>query len=479
MSNQYTKSLLHIASKTWVKDSNGLFDYESKQTKNLKAFIGESICITRRGYDLSSAKKLSNQKNEETLFNIIKSNDTNFNIENKIHNHLEPTEKNISCLNNKLWYIVNSDPTLSSQISTNHFHSINKDYYITKNDIIKLGRVKYIVSEINIINGEEKKEDLNLPEKNESNKGNYINEINSKIDSPFDLIYKAKSLYDENENVLETNNDEKQLCKICYSEDNDKINNPMVHLCNCKGGLNYAHFECIKQWMKTKLIEIENAKKTVKTYYIPSFNCEICKTPYPYKFTINNNNKIYNLIDIEKPMNTNYIILESLNQIKENCNIKSIHVISLVDNNDIFIGRGHDCDVRIKDISVSRFHAKFKYDMNEKTLLIKDLKSKFGTLILIKTPFDIKESIQFQIGRTYIKASLLTFEDLMQFQQKKQMEKQKKALEDIQTIQNENIYKKENNYEPLETEYKENGNDKLRDNNNMRDNNNNMDIDDN
>ena len=59
------------------------------------------------------------------------------------------------------------------------------------------------------------------------------------------------------------------------------------------------------------------------------------------------------------------------------------------------------------------------------------------------------------------------------------MEKQKKALEDIQTIQNENIYKKENNYEPLETEYKENGNDKLRDNNNMRDNNNNMDIDDN
>ena len=66
-------------------------------------------------------------------------------------------------LNNKLWYIVNSDPTLCSQISTNHFHSINKDYYITKNDIIKLGRVKYIVSEINIINGEEKSEDLNLP----------------------------------------------------------------------------------------------------------------------------------------------------------------------------------------------------------------------------------------------------------------------------------------------------------------------------
>ena len=319
MSN-HTKSLLHICSKTWVKDSNGLFDYESKQTKNLKAFIGESICITRKGYDLSSAKKISSQKNEETLFSVIKSNDSNYNIDNKNNFNIEPTEKNIACLNNKIWYIINSEPLLNNQITNNHFHCINKDYYITKNDIIKLGRVKYIVSEINIFNGEEKSENLKLPELNGCSKPNYINEYNSKTESPFELIYKAKCLNDENDLVKIS--DEKQLCKICYSDDYDKINNPMVHLCNCKGGLNYAHFECIKQWMKTKLMQIENIKNTVKTYYIPSFNCEICKTPYPLRFKINNNDKIFNLIDIEKPKNTNYIILESLNQIKENCNIK-------------------------------------------------------------------------------------------------------------------------------------------------------------
>ena len=362
MSIPNKKALLHLNSRTWLKDSNGLFDYESKQTKNLKAFIGESICITRKGYNLNSSKKIPQQKNEETLFNIIKTKNSNYNIDNNIPIQIQPTENNVSYLNNKIWYIINNEPNLNNQITNNHFHIINKDYYITKNDIIKLGRVKYIINDVNIYDNGKKYENLNFNEE----ENNYINELNSKIDSPFEMIYKAKCLDDE----CVTNEEEKQLCKICYSEEIDKINNPMVHLCNCKGGLNYAHFECVKQWMKTKLIQIENNKKTVKSYYIPSFNCEICKTPYPFRFKINNNDKIFDLIDIERPLNTNYIILESLNQVKENCNNKSIHVISLINNEDIFIGRGHDVDVRIKDISVSRCHCKLKYNINNKSLLI-------------------------------------------------------------------------------------------------------------
>ena len=46
--------------------------------------------------------------------------------------------------------------------------------------------------------------------------------------------------------------------------------------------------------------------------------------------------------------------------------------------------------------------------MKKKSLLITDLKSKFGTLILIKNPFEIKEkeSLNIQIGRTFIKAGV-------------------------------------------------------------------------
>jgi hypothetical protein len=144
----------------------------------------------------------------------------------------------------------------------------------------------------------------------------------------------------------------------------------MVHLCNCKGYLNYAHFDCIKQWIKTKIIIKENYKKTVKTYYIPKFNCEICKVPFPYKFRLKNKNKIYELIDIERP-SCNYIILESLLHIKENNeNNKFIHVINLKNEDDIIIGRSNEVDIKINDISVSRFHAKLKFNFEKKSLEI-------------------------------------------------------------------------------------------------------------
>ena len=43
------------------------------------------------------------------------------------------------------------------------------------------------------------------------------------------------------------------------------------------------------------------------------------------------------------------------------------------------MGRGHQSDIRISDISVSRFHAFIKYENNN--FLIFDNNSKFGTLI--------------------------------------------------------------------------------------------------
>ena len=50
-------------------------------------------------------------------------------------------------------------------------------------------------------------------------------------------------------------------------------------------------------------------------------------------------------------------------------------------------GRGHETDVRITDITVSRQHAILNYS-NEK-FYIKDNNSKFGTLILLQEPFAI------------------------------------------------------------------------------------------
>ena len=50
------------------------------------------------------------------------------------------------------------------------------------------------------------------------------------------------------------------------------------------------------------------------------------------------------------------------------------------------MGRGHESQVRVNDISVSRTHALLKYRKEEGTegIYLADNKSKFGTLILMR-----------------------------------------------------------------------------------------------
>jgi len=51
------------------------------------------------------------------------------------------------------------------------------------------------------------------------------------------------------------------------------------------------------------------------------------------------------------------------------------------------LGRGHDSDLRINDISVSRCHAVIKFKSDG--FYLTDNMSKFGTLILIRNKIDL------------------------------------------------------------------------------------------
>ena len=127
---------------------------------------------------------------------------------------------------------------------------------------------------------------------------------------------------------------------------------------------------------------------------------------------------VFDLIEIKRPANKNYIILESLNQKKDNNNLKSIHVISFDDEQKITLGRGHESDVRINDISVSRLHAAL--DFNNGRIRIRDLKSKFGSLVLVKNDLQIKSKIiNLQIGRTYVQSVIVLNKEITQKQNKK------------------------------------------------------------
>ena len=348
---------------------------------------------------------------------------------------MEANAENIAKINNNCWYICNDNQNnfIEQNKVKKNYKNKNDDYYLLKNDIIKFGRVKFALTDVHLWSGD-KRYDLQLPDK-----ASTINRNNLNTENVFDLEKEVQYLE-------EVNSEEKILCRICYCEEEDKERNPMVHLCKCKGGINYAHFNCIKLWMRTKLIINGNRKRTVKTYYINKFNCEIYKTPYPFHFKIPNHDKIFELIDIKRP-DGNYIILESLDQVKGNNNNKYIHIISLVNEEEITIGRGIDADMKINDISVSRLHSKLKFNFEQKSLLIKDCGSKFGTLVLIKNPFELreKEFLEMQVGRSVVSAKVIKGDRKKIFGFKKVNDKKEKEelTQEMNIMENdcENIHK--------------------------------------
>jgi len=69
--------------------------------------------------------------------------------------------------------------------------------------------------------------------------------------------------------------------------------------------------------------------------------------------------KTFNLVDYERP-DGDFLVLESLHQEKNTSRI--IHIIRPNEKKDSFkLGRGHESDLRINDISVSRSHDIIKF----------------------------------------------------------------------------------------------------------------------
>ena len=124
---------------------------------------------------------------------------------------------------------------------------------------------------------------------------------------------------------------------------------------------------------------------------------------YPYTFKIGGT--IYKIIDlineITSQTQNNYILLESMPLDKNTS--RNIHLLTVTPEQTEFkLGRGHESQVRINDISVSRCHAIIK--CKNDGFYIEDNTSKFGTIVLLKDKLRLKahHTMAVQVGRTVI-----------------------------------------------------------------------------
>ncbi len=68
-------------------------------------------------------------------------------------------------------------------------------------------------------------------------------------------------------------------CRICLGDEN-KPSDPLIESpCACTGSVRLVHVECLKEWLKSKVV----IKKTdcAITYTWKEFECEVCKNKYP------------------------------------------------------------------------------------------------------------------------------------------------------------------------------------------------------
>jgi len=187
---------------------------------------------------------------------------------------------------------------------------------------------------------------------------------------------------------------EKVACRICLDEaqtEEDKLIGP----CKCSGSMRLIHISCLRQWLKSKVITRQSGKTV--SYYWNDLTCELCKEPFPSTVVVAG--KRYDLISITYPKEP-FIILEDYRPDKNE--IFGKHIVSLKERQSITVGRGHDSDLKLTDISVSRKHSRIFFSRGK--FYVRDYNSKFGTLIRLKKTFKLEASaeIAVQLNRSLV-----------------------------------------------------------------------------
>ena len=298
-------------------------------------------------------------------------------------------------------------------------------YKLNQGDIIKIGRITLRIRDIKLTTN-----NLNISALNDSNNSNtIIKEMNNlktegvginiiniqtskKKDNnkhknvgvkekikPISLVKNLK----KNESIILTKILKKNnVCRICYMEEEEENDNPLLQPCICSGSMKYIHLSCLKHWISTRNYEKIDKNENCSIFLIKSVECELCKTKFPD--FIKHKGKLYALLDFSQEYN-NYLTLECLTLDKNKK--RFIYVISLIKNRKMKMGRGRECDITLNDLSVSRVHCHLIVD--NKKVYLEDNESKFGSLILIQySNIKVIEGIplNIQVGRTYIECKI-------------------------------------------------------------------------
>ena len=197
------------------------------------------------------------EEDKEILFKIRKSIIDNKDIKFEFINNQCRLDENKNLNKNCSWFLIKP-----SKIGA----KMNK-YKLVSGDIIKIGRISLRIRDIhfsqNSSNNKDKKEiftnvenaDFNLKDLNTLRTEANINNNSSRNHQTKQLNYfshlKSKGIKQISltKNLLNKIEKKNKICRICYIEEDDPENNPLLQPCSCSGSLKYIHLTCLKLWL--------------------------------------------------------------------------------------------------------------------------------------------------------------------------------------------------------------------------------------
>ena len=373
---------------TWGKDAHALFDYESEEiVKNIftlgrggKIFLDNEKGTTtyepdnqEDGFFLTGGHSSSS---EGCLINFFNEYGSHTRVTKKIKDEYEFNKENITEVQSMIYYVIAQKELKGIKREYKSEYNYKPEIY----DIIRFGRVQFIVR--------------SMKDKSYSNDG----ESNDN---------KSIFLPNDNSNLKQSLNNKILICELCEKKETDNINNPIIKICPCKK-CPLLHINCFKNeyLKKDKMFCYSNKdymNGSLKIVSLINFLCPLCNEPYNPIIKINS--RFYNILPYSFDKNIFHIVLESINFVKDGVYCIMVIIFTFPNKKEeFFLGRGHEATFKISDISISRVHAKIY--LKDENIVIDDLGSKFGTLLLARNSIDVGEMIEkkmkIQIGRNVI-----------------------------------------------------------------------------
>jgi len=336
---------VQVVASTWARDSHDLFDFEAHHLQTQAFTVIRSATCVRSGTNVQMlGDHQSPTPGDEPLLRLVRKD-----------GHFWVDKASSSGGGKKLWLVVRDLAACGHRLA--------------EGDVIKLGRFKFRVRQLVASAGEGAQPELRLDDAGAV----------CCVDPS-----RSKEL-------------ESTLCRICLLEGPGE-GDPLITPCACKGSIEYVHLGCLRHWIRGRL---NFSDASGGSYFYRPLPCELCKAVYPtYVHVGREREPLVEVPRTEPP----YIVLENMVRDSQQHASRGLHVISLAQK-ALKLGRGHESDVRIADVSISRCHAMIRCQNGE--FVLEDNNSKFGTLVAMKRPRMVEpgNAISIQMGRTVLSLS--------------------------------------------------------------------------